>query len=141
MHVLRHRGGGLAPWNITRYDIQERPSGIYIEDDPLIFFHYHRLRLLEHGSFLWRPPGYYISPKNRRLVYDPYFAALRRAVAQVYGQFPSFSAGLEPTPPWRERFQLLLGHLAAWFLWKTPWLMPYRHRRWGLETEPSGKSA
>jgi hypothetical protein len=141
IHVLRNKGGGLAPWNITQYDVRETPGGIRVDDDPLIFFHYHRVRLLQRGGFLWRPPGYYISPENRRLVYDPYVEELGRAVEEVRERVPGFSSGIEPSPPRRERFQLALNHLAAWFLWKTPWLMRYRHRRWRLAGEPSAKSA
>jgi hypothetical protein len=141
IHVLRHKGGGLAPWNITQYDVRETPGGVRVDDDPLIFFHYHRVRLLQRGAFLWRPPGYYISPENRRLVYDPYVEELGRAVEEVRERVPGFSSGIEPAPPRRERFQLALNHLAAWFLWKTPWLMRYRHRRWRLAGEPSAKSA
>jgi hypothetical protein len=141
VHVLRHKGGGLAPWNITQYDVRPTLEGVYVDDDPLVFFHYHRLRLLERGSFMWRPAGYYISAENRRLVYDPYIAELAAAVEQVRQAAPDFTAGLEPVPPWRERFHLALGNLAAWFLWKTPWLMRFRHRRHRLAGEPSVKSA
>jgi len=141
VHVLRHKGGGLAPWNITQYDVRETPRGIYVEDDPLVFFHYHRVRLLDDGKVLWRPSGYYISAENRRLVYDPHVEELRKAIDEVRRHVPDFSAGLEPEPPRSERAQLAVNHLAAWFLWKTPWLMRYRHRRWRFEGEPSVKSA
>jgi hypothetical protein len=141
VHVLRHRGGGLAPWNITQHHVRETPHGIYVDADPLIFFHYHRVRLLGRESFVWRPPGYYISPENRRLLYDPYLEELGRAVDEVQRRVPGFSSGIEPKPSRRERFQLALNHLAAWFLWKTPWLMRYRHRRWRFAGEPSAKSA
>jgi hypothetical protein len=139
VHVSRHKGCGLAPWNITQFDVHETAEGIYVDEDPLIFFHYHRVRLLSDG-YVWRPPGYYISPENRRLVYDPYLEELGRAVQQVQERVPGFSSGLEPAPPLRERLQLALNHRAAWFLWKTPWLMRYRHRRWRFEGEPSATS-
>jgi hypothetical protein len=139
VHVSRHKGCGLAPWNITQFDVHDTAEGIYVDEDPLIFFHYHRVRLLRHG-YVWRPPGYYISPENRRLVYDPYLEELGQAVQQVQERVPGFSSGLEPAPPLRERLQLALNHRAAWFLWKTPWLMRYRHRRWRFEGEPSATS-
>lgn len=141
VHVSRHKGCGLAPWNITQHEVRETPRGLYVDEDPLIFFHYHRVRLLEPGPFQWRPPGYYISPENRRLVYDPYLAELAAAVEEVRARVPGFSAGLEAPPRRRERFQLALGHLAAWFLVKTPWLMRYRHRRYRHAGEPSAKAA
>jgi len=141
VHVSRHKGCGLAPWNITQFDVHQTHDGVYVDEDPLVFFHYHRVRMLGSGGYVWRPPGYYISPENRRLLYDPYLDELRQAVAQVREHVPSFSSGLVPAPERRERFQLELNHAAAWFLWKTPWLMRYRHRRWRFSGEPLAKSA
>jgi hypothetical protein len=141
VHVTRHKGCGLAPWNITQFAVRERPNGIYVDEDPLVFFHFHRVRLLADGGAVWRPPGYYISPHNRRLVYDPYVEELWRAVAEVQARVPGFVSGLEARPPRRERLQLFLNHLYAWFLWKTPWMMRYRHRRWRHAGEPLAKSA
>ena len=76
-----------------------------------------------------------------RLVYDPYLDELGVAVEQVQERAPGFASGLESAPPRRERFQLALNQGAAWFLWKTPWLMRYRHRRWRVTGEPLAKSA
>lgn len=98
IHVLQHKGGGLAPWNISRYELSEADQGVLVDGEPLVFYHYHRLRLIEGGGYDWRPPGYLISNRERRLVYDPYMTALdcaRRRVAEVN---PSFSAGLDPRP-------------------------------------------
>jgi hypothetical protein len=141
VHVSRHKGCGLAPWNITQFDVHETASGIRVDEDPLLFFHYHRVRLLAEGGFVWRPPGYYISPQNRRLIYAPYLEELSRAIEDVQRLVPGFTSGLDPLPPPRERFQLWLNHFAAWFLWKTPWLMRYRHRRWRFAGQPSAESA
>ena len=96
--------------------------------------------MLEVG-YLWRPPGYYVSSENRRLVYDPYLEELGRAVEAVRRLDPGFANGIEPAPPLRERLQLFVNHLTAWFLWKTPWLMRYRHRRWRHAGEPSAETA
>ncbi len=114
---------------------------MYVDDDPLVFFHYHRVRLLASGGYLWRPPGYYVSAENRRLVYDPYLEELRLAVEEVQEQVPGFASGLESAPARRERFQLALNQGTAWFLWKTPWLMRYRHRRWRVAGEALPRSA
>jgi hypothetical protein len=141
VHVSRHRGCGLAPWNITQFDVHETPNGVYVDEDPLIFFHYHRVRMLASGGYLWRPPGYYISAENRRLVYDPYLEELDRAVEQVRERVPGFSGGLDAPPSRRENFQLELNHAASWFVWKTPWLMRYRNRRWRVSEEALAESA
>lgn len=43
--VLQHKGGGVAPWNWARYPLQMRDRAIWVEDDPLIFYHFHGLKL------------------------------------------------------------------------------------------------
>ena len=105
IHVLRHKGGGLAPWNITQYDVREAGGRVFVDEDPLIFFHYHRVRVLADGGYDWRPPGYSISRTNRRLVYEPYFVALEEAKRLVWATDRHFTAGLEPPPDLRRRLQ------------------------------------
>jgi hypothetical protein len=141
VHVSRHKGCGLAPWNITQFDVHETADGIYVDEDPLIFFHYHRVRMLATGGYLWRPPGYYISAENRRLVYDPYLEELDRSVVQVRDHVPGFAGGIDAPPSRRENLQLELNHAASWFVWKTPWLMKYRNRRWRVPDDALAESA
>lgn len=105
VHVLEHKGGGLAPWNITRYDVHREGDQVVVDSDPLVFFHFHSLRVLDDGGYDWRPPGYFISPENRRLVYDPYMKALDAAVAEVRSTAPGFAAGMVPRPPLAERLR------------------------------------
>jgi hypothetical protein len=107
VHVLRHRGGGLAPWNVSQYRVRDEDGRTMVDDDPLVFFHYHRVRLARRGRHLWEPPGYAITPEQRALVYDPYLAAIDEAIALVRGVEPGFAAGLEPPPPVRERVRRL----------------------------------
>jgi len=117
VHVLEHVGGGLAPWNVNRYRLSERSGRVMVDDAPLVFFHYHALRLFRDRRLflLGRAPtpperfsagpvrfgwgsGYSISPEERRLVWDPYFASLARALSLIRSVNPHFEAGLiEPT--------------------------------------------
>jgi hypothetical protein len=114
VHVLRHKGGGLAPWNITQYEIRGVDGRVLVDEDPLIFFHYHRVKLLKRGGYDWQPPGYFISATNRRLVYDPYLAALDAAVREVRAVNHRFSAGLVPGPGPRERARALRSSMRTW---------------------------
>ena len=103
VHVLQHKGGGLAPWNVTQYDIRADGRDILVDHDPLVFFHYHRVVLAEDGNHRWQPPGYRIDENVERLVYTPYLAACNRAIAEVQSFSPGFSAGLAPRPTVGER--------------------------------------
>lgn len=44
--VLRHKGANLAPWNIGNYRVRYHDNKIWVDEQPLIFFHFHGLRQL-----------------------------------------------------------------------------------------------
>lgn len=117
MHVLEHVGGGLAPWNVNRYRLSGRDGRVLVDDLPLVFYHFHALRLYRDRrlfllgpasapptrfsagdiSFGWAS-GYETSSEEQRLVWDPYLEALGRALSLVRSVEPRFDAGfLEPT--------------------------------------------
>jgi len=109
VHVLEHRGGGLAPWNHTQYDVHEEGGRVLVDGDELVFFHFHRVGVREGGRHDWRPPGFTVPPSVRRLVYAPYLRALDAALAEIRGVDPAFAAGVEPAPGLRERVRARLG--------------------------------
>jgi hypothetical protein len=127
VHVLEHRGGGLAPWNITQYDVRARNGTVVIDEDPLIFFHYHRVKLLQRGGYDWWPPGYFISDENAKLIYDPYLAALDEAVREVRSVDPGFAAGMVPPPTLRERVASARATLGERAVRRMPVLAKVRH--------------
>lgn len=131
VHVLRHPGGGLAPWNITRYDVHDRDGRVCVDDDALVFFHYHRVTLVEGGEHRWQPPGYFISERNRELIYAPYEAALDAAVAEVRAVEPGYGRGIQPPPPLRARLRDAYLRGAGAAVRRAPWLARVRHPRSG----------
>lgn len=74
--VLQHKGGGLAPWNYRNYKIIQKNSKVYVDNDPLIFYHFHSL-------FIFKPDlielarGYNLSENVKRLIYYSYLGSLR----------------------------------------------------------------
>ncbi len=40
---LEHKGVNLAPWNIKNYVIKKINNDIFVDDDPLIWYHFHQL--------------------------------------------------------------------------------------------------
>jgi hypothetical protein len=57
--VLQHKGANLAPWSIGNYRISYRDTKVWVDEQPLIFFHFHGL----HQVTPW--------------LYDPNFAGSR----------------------------------------------------------------
>lgn len=98
VHVIAHKGAGLAPWNVDQYRINKENGRLMVDEVPLIFFHYHRLRLRAEGPHDWRPPWYPVSPRNRELIYRPYLEQLDAAIETVRALDPDFSSGLQPRP-------------------------------------------
>jgi hypothetical protein len=42
--VLRHKGANLAPWNLANYRIRGGSNRVWVDEEPLIFFHFHGLK-------------------------------------------------------------------------------------------------
>jgi hypothetical protein len=76
--VLRHKGANLAPWNVSNYNIHEDGGRIWVDEQPLVFFHFHGLKQLY--TWLYDPSfALYRVRASRSLlrnVYAPYFANL-----------------------------------------------------------------
>jgi hypothetical protein len=76
IHILKHQGGGIAPWNIAHYRFNRngnsitgkvKKTGLAFET---VFYHFQYVKFLEDGSF---DVGWYIIPPFvRKLFYAPY---------------------------------------------------------------------
>jgi hypothetical protein len=92
--VLQHKGAGLAPWNWMNYHISIWDESPTVDGQPLIFYHFHRLKTLNWWlSDLGLDYGTMPSTLRRRL-YAPYVRSLkgawqcvRRAMPQIDPKF------------------------------------------------------
>jgi hypothetical protein len=46
--VSQHKGGNVAPWNIEIYKLSIVNDSIYVDEYPLLFFHFHAFRYINH---------------------------------------------------------------------------------------------
>jgi hypothetical protein len=77
VHVIRHPGANLAPWNIVNYDLETEGAGISVNGQPLIFYHFSGLVPCPGGVWL----SFHDYPGNRleflrERLYGPYLAAV-----------------------------------------------------------------
>ena len=42
--ILRQKGFNCAPWNIGNYTVSERQGRLWVDDEPMAFFHFHGLK-------------------------------------------------------------------------------------------------
>jgi hypothetical protein len=45
--VINHKGANVAPWNYVNYRFSSRGGNVYVDDEPLVFFHFHGLKELQ----------------------------------------------------------------------------------------------
>ena len=95
--VSEHPGAGLAPWNWANSHIQPRPDGTFLVDgQPLIFFHFHGLKIL--NAWLYDPVYagklYGEMPRSLvRLLYGTYLKALRDTAGWARETVPEIGIG------------------------------------------------
>ena len=95
--VLRNKGGGLAPWNITNYQLSRTNGLVSVNANELIFYHFHSLQIIDRRVFTLRPfvaaQGYQFTGKQLVLIYIPYVHALSRIIFDIKRISPGFDWG------------------------------------------------
>ncbi len=102
VHVLKHPGGGMAPWNIQQYGLEksgtDELTGVVYNRAEIgksfqpVFFHFHGLKLYENGKTILAPKMYLTNKKVREWLYEPYIARLKEAKASVVKIEPGLAA-------------------------------------------------
>jgi hypothetical protein len=124
VHILRHKGGCLAPWNIWRFRTNERSGQVFVDNDPLVFYHFHAFKIFENGQMM-PSHGYDFSANQLKLIYEPYQRSISRQIEKVRVRFPDFAFGYSPeatiSPPVSElsfRMKIKLKYL-RWLIFAT----------------------
>jgi len=76
--VLQHKGANLAPWNLANYHLQTHDHHLWVDEQLLIFFHFHGLRRI--ADWLYDPNlsgyGVKLSKVVRHSIFEPYLQAM-----------------------------------------------------------------
>jgi len=78
--VLAQKGANLAMWNLDNHTVTRHGRKMFVDGDPLVFFHFHGLRRPQQWIFSMGAPYYEVFPSRTvlRHVFAPYVAALVR---------------------------------------------------------------
>ncbi len=84
LRILKHAGGGLAPWNLSTFDVSEVRGKVHIFEKatgkatPLVFYHFHDFRFDAEGNWFHSGgfPGYHIGRDAYRSIYATYLKSL-----------------------------------------------------------------
>jgi len=83
--VLHHRGANLAPWNLPNYTIRGHGHRVCVDEQPLIFFHFHGFK--QRRSWLYDPNlalfGVKLSKVVRSKIFAPYIQMLNAVRREI----------------------------------------------------------
>lgn len=83
VHVLKHQGGGVAPWNIEKYKFTQKNNLVLINNLPVIFYHFHAFKIYSAHKFEPLTDYYYYPAMLKKHIYQPYFASIQKAMMKV----------------------------------------------------------
>jgi len=92
VHVLQNMGGGVAPWNVQQYRVEQRGDNVQCIDIQrnapfdLIFYHFHGLRFYEFNKLTLG--GYDLSVAVRDCIYKPYIQHVDSVFQKYRDQYP-----------------------------------------------------
>jgi len=122
LHQFKHAGVNSAPWNICEYKITKKKDDIYINDKPLIFYHFHQLTIYSDQTF--EPSyGYYIPRKILNLIYKPYEDTLLDIIKMIDKIKPNFKQALKQRNKLYSNLQRIKKYLYPLY-WKTKEILP-----------------
>ena len=89
--VLQHKGANLAPWNLANYRIHLDRDRLLVDEQPLIFFHFHDCKQVFSWLYDSKLATSYtaLSWPVRRFIYKPYLQVLRQVEEQDLARFRS----------------------------------------------------
>jgi hypothetical protein len=99
VQVISHPGGGLGPWNIESRTVEGGPDGVSVDGQPLIFFHFMGLHAYTEGPPRLGSGRFRITKAERRWIYDPHLAQLRRIRGRIVEIEPSYRELLKARRP------------------------------------------
>ena len=71
--VIENIGAGLAPWNFEQFDIVSELDGtVLVNGEPLIFYHFHGLKILKGNKIFRCKPIYTKVSGVPEIIYKPY---------------------------------------------------------------------
>lgn len=95
---LTHKGVNLGPWNLANYRLRELDCQVWVDDQPLIFFHFQGFKRMSSRLFDSNLSSYRIhfSPLLRSHIYEPYLRAIIDAACSVTPYLPVDSQAMRP---------------------------------------------
>lgn len=91
VHSLNNIGGGVAPWNIQQYKVEQTPK---VNDNNVIFYHFHDFKI-KYNNF-YDLGHYRLTNEAVEYIYYPYIDEVKKIIDMVRINYSkNFSRGIE----------------------------------------------
>lgn len=78
--VLQHKGANLALWNIINYSIQDTNQGLFVDEVPLIFYHFQGVRYNAESGYSAAVSPHDVRPGSWDIVWEKIYVAYMQAL-------------------------------------------------------------
>lgn len=89
-----HKGLNVAPWNVENFNVHVKGDQVYVDDVPLLLYHFQGLQLFDNGTASLYIGDKRVSEGLRRNIYYPHLRELLRAFARIRELDGRFCKGL-----------------------------------------------
>ena len=80
-------GANVAPWNIHKYDVSNRNGKVYVNNNPLIYYHFHSFKMnfsdYEYMIEGDRDNHYDIRDDAIKCIYEPYIKIYKETIMEL----------------------------------------------------------
>ncbi|WP_353856407.1 putative nucleotide-diphospho-sugar transferase [Bacillus sp. Bos-x628] len=93
VHVVQSKGANAAIWNIENYQLSFVDGEVYLDENPLLFYHFSAFTIIDEKTFNL---NWYYYMKDQKLVdyvYIPYANLVHTKIERVQQIFPDFQQG------------------------------------------------
>ncbi|MCY7674821.1 putative nucleotide-diphospho-sugar transferase [Bacillus safensis] len=93
VHIVASKGANAAIWNIENYKLSVVKGDMYLDECPLLFYHFSAFTIIDENTFNL---NWYYYMKEQKLVdhlYIPYADLVHQKIKQVQKVFPEFKQG------------------------------------------------
>lgn len=114
-HIIQHTGAGIAPWNYAQYNFTTNDKNeILVNDDKLIFYHFHQFQILSKIKFDRLSSFYTSECSEPNDIYERYEKALTDEINNVLILAPDFKYGFSKSYSITSR-RFIQKHVPMWF--------------------------
>jgi hypothetical protein len=121
VHVLKHLGGGLAPWNMQQFAFSREGYKLLAKEKTtqkiceVVFFHFHGLKFYDGNIVSYTGEGYEMDEDAKKILFEPYTKELLKIGEKLKKDLPEVNyhavSGEAPQKPMK------MLSLLRWYLY------------------------